>query len=246
MEKKKKLIIGIILIIILIPLIGLGIYLGSIKKPEVEIEDIRFRSFNPEDPSITFIVTVDVYNPNDISATLKYLDVNVFIDYEFVGVVRQDINKEIKAKEHTKLDLDFVLYNVPIITSQVVDVMVRGHAHITVSLLSFNIPIDETKEVHIGGGENNNPPTAIITHDAGMVQRTGVPITFDATYSHDSDGWIALVEWDFGDDSQMETEPVVQHAYESPGRFTITLVVYDNYNATGTDIEVIAVVGLRN
>jgi len=244
MEKKKKLIIGIVLIIILVPIIGLGIYLGSIKKPEVKIEDIRFKSFNIEAPSITFIVTVDVYNPNDISATLKYLDVNVFIDYEFVGIVRQDINKEIKAKEHTKLDLDFVLYDVPIITSQVVDVMVRGHASVTVSLLSFNIPIDETKEVQIGGGENNNPPIAIIPHDAGLVQRTGVPITFDATSSYDSDGWIASVEWDFGDGSPIEIESIVQHAYESTGRFTITLTVYDNFNATGTDVEVIAVVGL--
>ena len=202
MEKKKKLIIGIVLIIILVPLIGLGIYLGSIKKPDVKIEDIRFRSFNPEAPSITFIVTEDVYNPNDISATLKYLDVNVFIDYEFVGIVRQDINKEIKAKEHTKLDLDFVLYDVPIITSQVVEVMVSGHAYITVSLLSFNVPIDETKDVQIGGGENNNPPIAIIQHNAGLVQRTGSTITFDATNSHDSDGWITLVEWDFGDGTQ--------------------------------------------
>ncbi len=247
MEKKTKRIVIIVIIIIIIPIISLGAYLSTLKKPAVEIEEIKYKSFDPNQLTLTFLVTVDVYNPNDISAKLKYIDVDVYIEGQFTGLVRQDVNEEIKGKEHTKLDLDFVLYNVPYIQAREIEVRVNGIARVTVFLLTFSIPLDETQVVEIVGSDGqdgNQPPTAVLMHDAGLVTRKGETITFDGTPSSDADGTIIFYSWDFGDGSPNETGPIVTHAYQSSGQFTVELTVYDDSNAQGTDNTVISVVGL--
>ena len=243
MEKKTKIKVIIILLIIIFPLIGVAVFLSGLQEPDVEVKNIEFQSFDLEVPSITFLVTVDVYNPNGISATLNYVRVNVFIDNEFTGLVNQKVNQEIKAKEHTTLELDFVMYDVPVIDSRVVEVSVKGHAKLTVTILSFSIPIDKTEEVEITGGETNRLPNAVIIHDAGVVERTGSTINFDGSLSTDPDGTIMIYEWNFDDGSPVEYGVNVNHAFQSRGQYTVTLTVYDNWNASASDNAVITVMG---
>ena len=59
----------------------------------------------------------------------------------------------------------------------------------------------------------------------------GVPITFDG---RGSTGDIVEYRWDFGDGS-FGTGAVVQHAYSSPGTYTVRLTVRDRYGMTDTD-----------
>lgn len=92
--------------------------------------------------------------------------------------------------------------------------------------------------------------------------QTGSVVSFDARESFDSEGWIILGMWDFGDgqpdslavgpwteiiwdeDGVMEEVSVmreVEHIYLSSGRYTITLTIADNdmkYASTSRTIRV--------
>jgi large repetitive protein len=52
-------------------------------------------------------------------------------------------------------------------------------------------------------------------------------VKFDASASRDSDGKIIAYAWDFGDGTQADT-PQAEHAYPTPGTYTVTLRVTDD------------------
>ena len=57
------------------------------------------------------------------------------------------------------------------------------------------------------------------------------PVTMNGSVSRDPDGSISFYKWNFGDGAtQMTSSATVQHTYAAGGTYTVTLVVYDNYN----------------
>jgi len=144
--KKKTL---FIVLLILIPLIGIGAFVASIKDPAVDIVDIRFSSLSLSKGTMTFIVTVDVDNPNRVGATLESVDVKVSVDDQYTGAVDHDVGKKISARSTTQVELEFVLKNVPVITSTTVDVTVKGTVDLSVSFLSFTKDIHKTERVEL-------------------------------------------------------------------------------------------------
>ncbi|MFQ6120946.1 MAG: PKD domain-containing protein, partial [Methanosarcinales archaeon] len=58
-------------------------------------------------------------------------------------------------------------------------------------------------------------------------------ITFNASDSYDSDGYIVKYEWNFGDGTN-ETGIIVNHSYSSVGNYMVTLTVTDNDGAKDT------------
>ncbi len=57
----------------------------------------------------------------------------------------------------------------------------------------------------------------------------GMNMTFDASASADSDGYLTAYDWNFGDGTLLNTtEPIVSYTYNETGPYTITLVVWDN------------------
>ncbi len=64
---------------------------------------------------------------------------------------------------------------------------------------------------------------------------TGEVIYFDASESHDPDGYIESYFWNFGDgNSLMSANAFVNHAYLDDGVYTVTLTVTDNEGSTAT------------
>ena len=72
----------------------------------------------------------------------------------------------------------------------------------------------------------NVPPTADFTATCDYLE-----CHLDATTSTDSDGTIDHYAWDFGD-GKTGTGNVTDHVYDTPGTYTITLVVTDDDSAT--------------
>jgi PKD repeat protein len=68
----------------------------------------------------------------------------------------------------------------------------------------------------------------------------GEEITFDASSSYDTDGYIVSYNWDFGDGSSAQG-PVVTHAYTEAGKHTVTLVVTNSEGLTGSTWRVVSV-----
>jgi PKD repeat protein len=79
----------------------------------------------------------------------------------------------------------------------------------------------------------NQAPHAVIALPAGRGINT--PLTFDGTGSYDSDGTIALYEWDLdGDGSYETTGPQPTFSYASVGTRTVKLRVTDAFGLTAT------------
>ncbi len=80
--------------------------------------------------------------------------------------------------------------------------------------------------------------------DAGPDQTglVGVPVSLDGSGSSSPNGIIVLYEWDFGDGSSPAfLGQTVDHVYDSPGVFVVTLTVTDIFVLTDTDTATITV-----
>jgi PKD repeat protein len=88
---------------------------------------------------------------------------------------------------------------------------------------------------------NNAAPTADITTSPSNPE-VGTRVTFNGSGSTDSDGRIVLYEWDFGDGGRA-TGKRAEHAYGSPGNYTVLLVVTDDLGATGSDTATVSIAG---
>ena len=246
MKRRTKIIliiIGVVIILMSIPIIWMIVYLSGLEKPGVKVMDARFKSVDPTG-SVTLILTVDIFNPNDITATLESVHLDILIDKSYFGYIEQGVHEDIKANKNTTIELDLVIIGAgPLPESTVVELWILGSVTLSVSFLTFSVPIDVTKEVDLKE-EANQDPLAMIVHNGRQVVLTGTSITFDGGLSTDVDGTIELYEWDFGDGTPVETGETVTHSFSHRGQYTITLMVYDNYEASGTDTADIRVVGL--
>jgi alpha-tubulin suppressor-like RCC1 family protein/chitodextrinase len=70
-----------------------------------------------------------------------------------------------------------------------------------------------------------------------------LPVIFDGSNSHDSDGTIVSYEWDFGDGS-FGTGVAPSHYYQSSGEYTATLTVTDDTGQTDIDTTTVYIESL--
>jgi len=80
----------------------------------------------------------------------------------------------------------------------------------------------------------NTEPLAVLNASASKA-RTGDIITFDASGSSDSDGYVVYNSFDFGDGTGtgLSTSPAAEHAYQGAGNYDVRLTVQDNGAAEG-------------
>jgi len=88
-------------------------------------------------------------------------------------------------------------------------------------------------------GTTNQPPRALAGDDVEVGEREVV--SFDASASSDPDGRIVSYEWTFGDGTS-SPDAVTTHAYENPGRYTVTLTVVDERGDDASDTRTVLVV----
>lgn len=81
------------------------------------------------------------------------------------------------------------------------------------------------------GGSNKLPQAKIMASD--ITGKVGQMLSFDGSGSTDPDGTIQQFTWDFGD-GQAAKGQVARHAWNSPGNYTVKLMVSDNLGATNT------------
>jgi len=86
------------------------------------------------------------------------------------------------------------------------------------------------------------PPIATFT-TARPFGKVGTPLAFDASASHDPDGRIVRYEWNFGDGgNSTDGGPILSHVFAATGTYSVTLVVWDDHNATAYFQRTISVV----
>ena len=87
----------------------------------------------------------------------------------------------------------------------------------------------------------NQAPTASFTYSPDIPTPNEI-ISFNASASYDSDGWIVRYSWDFGDGNVTSvTNPIITHSYPLDGTYTVELTVTDDSDLTGTSAAVVEV-----
>lgn len=98
-----------------------------------------------------------------------------------------------------------------------------------VMLITFVVLTGCTQPIRLGEKPDQPPVAAILVECATcQSERSGVAplsLVFDASSSIDDHG-IALVHWDLGDGREA-TGTRIEKSFEVPGKYTITLTVYD-------------------
>ncbi|MFH1102020.1 MAG: PKD domain-containing protein [Methanobacteriota archaeon] len=78
----------------------------------------------------------------------------------------------------------------------------------------------------------NQPPIADASAGEPYREIVGCNIVFDGSLSHDPDGRIVSLTWDFGDGTTGIGQ-TVPHSYENEGTYAVSLVVVDNQGDSG-------------
>jgi len=92
-------------------------------------------------------------------------------------------------------------------------------------VVSYDMPIESAPTA-----KANGPYTAIETDE----------ISFSSEGSVDNDGSIEKYTWSFGDNTNSE-EANPKHSYETPGEYSVSLTVTDNFGATRTDTALVTI-----
>jgi PKD repeat protein len=82
---------------------------------------------------------------------------------------------------------------------------------------------------------NNQPPIVmVVASPRNRTVEVDQPIKFDASVTQDRDGEIVSYSWDFGyfGDYFEGVFPVIEHSYDQPDTYYVTLTVTDNLGAT--------------
>lgn len=82
-----------------------------------------------------------------------------------------------------------------------------------------------------GPGGENRPPVVDMAETAEGV--AGEPLTLDASNSFDPDGEVASFVWELSDGTTLEGA-VVDHAFDQPGQYEVTLTITDDVGGTST------------
>ncbi|TXK17733.1 PKD domain-containing protein [Homoserinibacter sp. GY 40078] len=93
------------------------------------------------------------------------------------------------------------------------------------------------RQLGVGGGASNQPPTASFSATASALQAS-----VDGRGSSDSDGTIVAYAWNFGDGST-GSGATSTHNYAAAGTYTITLTVTDDDGATASTTRQLTVAG---
>lgn len=155
-----------------------------------------------------------------------------------------------RALGHVTQDMSYVKNHSLILTTlqadttyyyEVVSYDLSGHiARANNSGAYYNFTTEQTQGGNGGNGGNggdtlppgdtNHPPVA---HAGGpyygLIHQ---PVTFDASQSNDTDGYIVNYSWNLGDGTIISTVQLrVTHAYSRIGNYTVVLTVTDNRGA---------------
>jgi probable HAF family extracellular repeat protein len=90
-----------------------------------------------------------------------------------------------------------------------------------------------------GSGDSGGGPTPNVAPSAAFTVTPAsglnpLTVTIDASGSSDPDGSITSYAWNFGDQTASGSGMRVDHVFQAPGSYTITLTVTDNIGATAT------------
>lgn len=100
------------------------------------------------------------------------------------------------------------------------------------TLLQIREPGGSTGNIFIYFDVLNVPPDP----DIRIHEQDGMMVTFDAGKNIDTENDVLSYRWDFGDGYEVNTtSPRISHTYNYTGEFEITLTVYDDEGAYGTD-----------
>jgi len=85
-------------------------------------------------------------------------------------------------------------------------------------------------------------PAAVFTYSP-QFPVTDNTVTFNASNSYSSTGYIVSYKWDFGDGGDITTitSPTITHVYVNPGNYTLNLVVVNNYGFSNAISEIVVV-----
>jgi len=88
----------------------------------------------------------------------------------------------------------------------------------------------------------DSAPVASFTHSPTYPVANDT-VTFNASASHDPDGYIATYSWNFDDGNiTAVSNPIITHSYLNYGNYTVTLTVTDNDGLTDVYSEIVEVV----
>ena len=97
------------------------------------------------------------------------------------------------------------------------------------------------------GAETPTPQESGLTAEivSGEIAGAGKPFTFDGTQSQAGEVPIEAYEWDMGDGA-FYFGLAIQHAYDEPGDYTVTLTIIDEDGERNTTSKMVAVIPLAD
>lgn len=133
-------------IMLIVVFSALAIFAATVREPGVTVVGLELESVDIANMQITFLVTLQVHNPNVVGATVQNVQADIYADGSYIGHATRLESATIGANSDATVTATFVLKELP--SHIPVDkVRAAGSAQVTVFFSTFEEHFDETREV---------------------------------------------------------------------------------------------------
>lgn len=127
---------------------------GSLKE-DLQFKDIRNINYGEKGANIVLTGDVVLYNPNNVSLSLREVDLKAFMNEKEAAAIKQKMDVKVKARSEFTIPLEAQLSNVDGLMNTLLNILgqksnklkIAGFVKIKVHGVRMKIPISHTEEL---------------------------------------------------------------------------------------------------
>ena len=136
-------------VFVVVLLVSTGVFLAaSYREPEVQKIDVKNARLTLFPMAVVFDLVVEVYNPNFVGGTLESLDLDVYLNDQYVGPLVSTSPARIPGRGTGNISMEYT-HTITLAAGITNTVRVTGQACVRIGIFRFTMDVEKTEIVSL-------------------------------------------------------------------------------------------------